>query len=137
MAIQTSLPSDENSYDSDLYFRRHALGKVFGLDGREAYPSQSGRHPRHPSHRSDLPSFSCGTSRVIYDLSSLSWPLPYPCFPAPGCTAASRKRFLTSRFRILPAGLLGSSLTATYSLGTLKGDRRDFRKDFNSSGIIG
>jgi hypothetical protein len=35
MAIQTSLTSEENSYDSDLCFRWHALGEVYGLDGLE------------------------------------------------------------------------------------------------------
>src|SRR5512135_609942 len=44
--------------------------------------------------------------------------------------------FFNSRFRIFPAGLLGSSFTTIYSFGTLKGDRRDFKKVFNSSGTI-
>jgi len=35
--------------------------------------------------------------------------------------------FLSSLLRIFPAGFLGSSLTSRYSLGTLKGERRDFR----------
>ena len=78
--------------------------------------------------------FSCDIRRVIYGLSSFSWMLTYTFFPIPGCLASPRNCFLISRFRILPVGLLGSSLTETYSLGTLKGDKRDFRKDFSSSG---
>jgi hypothetical protein len=44
--------------------------------------------------------------------------------------------FLNWRLRILPAGLFGSSLTARNSLGTLKADRRDFKKDFSACGSI-